>query len=394
MNMAITARGWLVYDLTESASDLGWVTLSFSLPMVLLSLFGGVLADRAAKRKVIVRAQALNAAATAVLAYIIVSGSVQFWDFIWFGLFNGSVLALSMPARQAYVPQLVGEHRIFNAMALSTASWNLARILGPALAGILIAVLASGDTTSNYGVGVVYFMISFLYLVSSVTVLGIRHRGDPDTMQERDVVGDIVAGMRYVLDHRQILGLILLSIVPFLFGMPINTLLPAFNSDVLGGGAEDLGYLLAVMGAGAIIGSLMLARAGELADRVAWLVGTSALWGVFMAGFAFTSDLFWAAIFISVIGWLSAWNMSMNRGLIQLLSHGHMRGRIMSIDMMTHGLMPLGVLPIAYLAESKGVDIALAVAGLVLVVSSLALRIFQSVRGIDNARAPMENQTS
>ena len=125
MNMQMIARGWFVYDLTSSAMDLAWVTLSFMLPSVLFSLYGGVLADRLPKRKLIVFAQSLNAIATLIMAWIIFSGTVVFWDFIWFGFFNGSILALSMPARQAFVPELIPQPLIFTAMALNTTGWNL-----------------------------------------------------------------------------------------------------------------------------------------------------------------------------------------------------------------------------------------------------------------------------
>ena len=157
MNMQIIARGWFVYDLTSSAMDLAWVTLSFMLPSVLFSLYGGVLADRLPKRGLIVFAQSLNALATLIMAWIIFSGTVVFWDFIWFGFFNGTILALSMPARQAFVPELIPQPLIFTAMALNTTGWNLSRIVGPALAGLLIAWLAGGDKQSAFGVGAVSY---------------------------------------------------------------------------------------------------------------------------------------------------------------------------------------------------------------------------------------------
>ena len=122
MNMQQVARGWFVYELTSSAVDLGWVTMSFMIPQVIFSLWGGVLADRVSKKSVLVVAQSLNAVATLVMAFIILMGNVDFWDFIVFGLFNGIVLALSFPARNAFVPELVDEQLIFTAMALNTAS--------------------------------------------------------------------------------------------------------------------------------------------------------------------------------------------------------------------------------------------------------------------------------
>ena len=138
MNMQIIARGWYVYDLTSSAVDLAWVTVSFMLPTVLFSLYGGVIADRFSKKKIIVYAQAMNFIATAIMAVIIITERVSFWDFMWVGLFNGTVLALSMPARQAFVPDLIPERLIFTAMGLTTSGWNISRIVGPAFAGCLL----------------------------------------------------------------------------------------------------------------------------------------------------------------------------------------------------------------------------------------------------------------
>ena len=155
MNMQMVAQGWLVYEMTVSAMNLAWVTLSFTVPQILFSLFGGVLADRLKKKPLIFWAQMLNGAATLGMAFILLLGTVTFWDFIWVGFLNGTVLALSMPARTAFIPEIVGERLMFNAMAFNTASWNLSRILGPALAGLLIAVFAGGDTTSVVGVGIV-----------------------------------------------------------------------------------------------------------------------------------------------------------------------------------------------------------------------------------------------
>ena len=208
MNMQIIARGWLVYELTSSALDLAWVTLSFMLPSVIFSLYGGVLADRLPKRRVIAWAQALNCVATLVMATIIFSGNVKFWDFIWFGFFNGTVLALSMPARQAFVPEIIPERLIFTAMALNTTGWNLSRIIGPAFAGLLIAWLAGGDKTSTYGVGIVYVVIASLYLFSALTVLKVDRPGKTQRNRDGDSWSDMREGLRYVLEHPPVFALI------------------------------------------------------------------------------------------------------------------------------------------------------------------------------------------
>ena len=386
MNMQIIARGWLVYTLTSSAMDLAWVTLSFMLPTVAFSLWGGVVADRLPKKHIILLAQSLNCVATVVMALIIISDRVTFWDFIWFGFFNGTILALSMPARQAFVPELIPERLIFTAMALNHTSWNLSRILGPALAGFLIAWAAGGDTSSTYGVGIVYFMIAGLYLFSALTVVLVKRTGNVKEPDDKSPLNDMMDGLRYVWANPPVFGLILLSIVPFLFGMPLNTLLPAFNEDILQGGPEDLGLLMSCMGLGAILGSLMLAAMGNLRNKGTWLIATCVGWGAFTSAFGSVNVVWMAAVLVGVIGWLSAWNMSLNRGMLQHKVAPHMRGRIMSIDMMSHGLMPIGVIPISILAERYSVAVALEVAGAVFILAVLALAMFtRSVRRVDDA---------
>ena len=383
MNMQIIARGWLVYELTSSALDLAWVTLSFMLPSVIFSLYGGVLADRLPKRRVIAWAQALNCVATLVMATIIFSGNVKFWDFIWFGFFNGTVLALSMPARQAFVPEIIPERLIFTAMALNTTGWNLSRIIGPAFAGLLIAWLAGGDKTSTYGVGIVYVVIACLYLFSALTVLKVDRPGKTQCNRDGDSWSDMREGLRYVLEHPPVFALIVLSILPFLFGMPLNTLLPAFNQDVLQGHADDLGYLISAMGGGAIIGSLLMATMGDMRNKGFWLIVSCLGWGLVTAAFGAFDAQGAALVLIAVIGLLSSWNMSLNRGMLQMQVEDHMRGRIMSIDMMSHGLMPLGVFPISLIAEYYGVGAALVTSGFALMAITLLVAIFlPSVRSI------------
>ena len=383
MNMQIIARGWLVYELTSSALDLAWVTLSFMLPSVIFSLYGGVLADRLPKRRVIAWAQALNCVATLVMATIIFSGNVKFWDFIWFGFFNGTVLALSMPARQAFVPEIIPERLIFTAMALNTTGWNLSRIIGPAFAGLLIAWLAGGDKTSTYGVGIVYVVIASLYLFSALTVLKVDRPGKTQRNRDGDSWSDMREGLRYVLEHPPVFALIVLSILPFLFGMPLNTLLPAFNQDVLQGHADDLGYLISAMGGGAIIGSLLMATMGDMRNKGFWLIVSCLGWGLVTAAFGAFDAQGAALVLIAVIGLLSSWNMSLNRGMLQMQVEDHMRGRIMSIDMMSHGLMPLGVFPISLISEYYGVGAALVTSGFALMAITLLVAIFlPSVRSI------------
>lgn len=195
---------------------------------------------------------------------------------------------------------------------------------------------------------------------------------------------ETMEGLRYVFNSPIVGGLILLSILPFLFGLTINTLLPAFSTDVLMGGPDDLGLLMTGMGAGAILGSLTLAKMGGVSHKGYWIIGTGSFWGLLVTAFAFTEDFILSTFIIALIGFVSAVNMSMNRSLVQLQVEQSMRGRIMSIDMMTHGLMPLGVLPIGYIAENVSIPAGLATSGLILFVSTLIVgAMMRGVRSID-----------
>jgi MFS family permease len=293
-------------------------------------------------------------------------------------------MALSIPARTALIPEIVGESRIFNAMAFNTAAWNLSRILGPALAGFMIAQIADGDTTSTYGVGWVYVVITALYFFSGSSVLLITHSGEPTQPAKNSALQDTLEGLRYVINSPIVGGLILLSILPFLFGLSINTLLPAFNTDVLLAGPDTLGLLMTGMGIGAIVGSLVLAKLSGLKRKGRWLIATNLLWGLSVALFGLTETFLWAFLMISFMGFVSAINMSMNRSLVQLQVDQHMRGRIMSIDLMSHGLMPIGVLPIGYIAEHVSVAAALVTSGGILILTTvIAALALPAVRRID-----------
>lgn len=384
MNMQMLARGWLVYTLTSSALDLAWVMLSFTVPQILLSLWGGVVADRWPKKTVLLAAQMLNGVATLAMAAIILAERVEFWDFIWFGAFNGAVLALSIPARNAYLADLVEERRYITAMALNTTGMNLARIVAPMFAGVLIALLADGDTASHFGVGVVYLVIAGLYFVAALATLFVAKAGAPHARGASRHLEDIAEGLRYVLANPPVLALILLSVVPFLFGWTLNTLIPAFNEDILGGGPDDLGFLMSAMGIGAIVGSLMLAAAGNFRRKGAWVIGTCFAWAAATVAFGASTSLVAATAAVAAYGWLTSVNMSLNRGLVSTVVEPRMRGRVLSIDMMSHGLMPLGVIPISLIAEASNVAIALMVSGGVFALSVACLLVLSPpVRRID-----------
>ena len=384
MQMQMVARGWLIYDMTSSPLALTWVMLSFMLPSFVFSLAGGVIADRLQKKPVMIVSQILNTLATVLLAYIIFSGQIDFWHFIYFGLFNGTVLSFSMPARSAVIPEVVGQERLVNAMALQSATFNLSRILGPAQAGGLIALFAAGDTTSTLGVAIVFFIIAGLYLLSVLATLMLHYVGTPLEAKKASPIEDIKEGFRYMWDEQLILGLLIMGFVPFTFGFSASFLLPAFNQDVIGGGPDDLGLLMTSMGAGALLGSLILARMGDFSGKGRIMFLSAYLWAIALAGFALSGNLVIAMFMAAVTGLFGSVFGALNMSIVQLAIKPEIRGRVMSIMMMTFGLMPIGVIPVSALAEFVGIDVALVFSSVMLVLSMLLLGyLFPDLRRID-----------
>ncbi|MFV2090488.1 MAG: MFS transporter, partial [Pseudomonadales bacterium] len=336
MQMQIVARGWLVYEMTSSPMALTWVMLSFMLPSVIFSLGGGVIADRLRKRSIMVVSGSLNTIATALLAAIVYSGEVTFWHFIYFGVFNGTVLALSMPARASVTPEIVGRDLIVNAMALQSATFNLSRIVGPALAGGLIALVGAGDTSSAQGVGIVIFVVAVLYLLSVICTALIHYQGNPH-QQSKNPIADIVEGFSFMRRERIVLGLLVMGFVPMTFGFSVTFLLPAFNADIIHGGPDTLGILMTGTGVGALAGWLVLARAGDIGRKGRVIFYAGYLWAISVAAFALSETLIAALVFGAVTGLFGAVMGSLNMSVVQIALPNEIRGRVMAIMMMAHG---------------------------------------------------------
>ncbi|MYD95931.1 MAG: MFS transporter [Gammaproteobacteria bacterium] len=384
MQMQMVARGWLIYDITESPLALTWVVLSFMLPSLVFSLWGGVIADRVRKKPIMVAAQFVNAMATVAFAVIVYRGDVTFWHFIYFGLFNGTVMSFSMPARAAVVPEIVPQETMVNAMALQSATYSMSRVAGPALAGWLIAWFAGGDNTSTSGVGIVLFVIAAMYLVSVVATAMLDYQGTPTRRPGANALEDIAEGFRYMRRERLVLGLLIMGIVPMMFGFAPSFLAPVFNKEILDGNPQSLGYLMTAMGVGSLAGSLALARLGDIGSKGRVMFAGCYLWALGIVGFALSPTLMIAAGFGVVTGAFGSVAGSLNMSVVTLAIAPEVRGRVMAIMMMSFGVMPLGMIPIAGAAEVVGIAPALLGSALLMAVSMVALGLwFPELRRID-----------
>ena len=369
MQMLMLTGGYYVYELTGSQSLLGLVVASSALPAVTLSLFGGVVADRLEKKRVIQVGQVVSLAVAIFVAVSITTGTITWMHLLAASFMQGSVMPLMMPARQALIPQLVGMERLTNAVALNSMVMSLTTMAAPALAGRLIADL---------GVESVYYVIAGMYVLAVLFTGLLPKVVTPPRGRRTTVLGDIRDGFKYVLDNRVILVLLVLSFSTMIFAMPIRFILPIFAKDVFMVEADGLGTLLSAMGVGALGGTLVIAFIGKVSRRGLALAASGILSGLVLLSFAATSHL--APVFTTglailvVVGVIQAARMTLTSSLMMEYTGQEYRGRVMSIFGLNMGLMPAGVLPITLVAERLGAPLALGImAGILIVVAIVIL---------------------
>jgi len=368
MNMQMITRSWLILRVTnDSPLALTAVTLTFALPMTLVSPFAGALADRLSRRKLIAISQLLTAFFTCVLGVLDITQLVNYWHIMLIGVFNGSLMAINMPSRQALISDVVPDKSLMNAISLNNSSMNLTRVLGPAFAGLLILLI---DTAG------VFFIVSVIYLLSALSVTLITAQNFNKSPKNSKVLSDVKEGLRYATEDPKLKGLFTITFIAVLFGFSYYALIPAWAREALNIKSDGLGVLLMIMGIGATIGTILLATRGDTPNKGVILLCAATAWGISLAIFAQVNTFLIAAPFLVFIGLTSSIFMSMNMSLIQLNSKKEMRGRIMSIAMMTFGLMPLSAVPFGIIAETIGTSNALSISGVLLATATVIFAIF------------------
>lgn len=363
MNMQMITRGWLVLRLeNDSPFALTLVMASFAAPMLVVSLLGGALADRFPKKQLIIFSQGANAILTFVLAMMDASGTIWFGALLVIGVLNGSMMAINMPSRQAIISEIVPEGRLMNAVALNNSAMNLTRILGPAIAGFMILF---------FGTSGVFYVVSVIYVLSALTLLMVKTEHKVSDTPRKSMLEDITEGLKYVWGDVRLRGLIIMAFIPSMFGFTLFALLPAWAREALNVTSSDLGLLMMYMGIGALVGTMGLASIRKSSNRGMLLLVCGILWGVSLMGLSQSVSVLMAFPFLVAIGFISSIYMSINMTLTQVHALPAMRGRVMSLMMMTFGLMPIGALPFGSMAEVIGTPNALTLSGLALAVLTL-----------------------
>ena len=362
--MQTVAQGWLVLELTDSAFMLGLVGFAATLPMLVLLLLGGVFADRVDRRKLLIIAMASMMTFASMLATLTWLDVVRTWHILGLSLMAGSALALSAPAYQAFLHDLVGREDLQSAIALNSAQFNLSRIIGPSLAGLTVGAI---------GLAACLALNALSYVASISALLAVR--GAPRPAPAPVAVWDsLLEGFAYVRQRARVQALLTIVALVSILAMPYATLLPIVVRDRLGLGAEGLGYLFAVGGIGAVAGALSLAVRGRFRRRGLYLLGCGAATGLATMTLGLARTPIVAGAALVGIGFAATSAIALTNALLQELVHDEMRGRILSM----FGLSFMGTFPIANLlagslAAATSASTALGMTGGTLLVAIVAV---------------------
>jgi MFS family permease len=354
------AQGWLVLQLSNSAFIVGLVTALGSLPILLFTLYGGVLADRVNRRKTVMILQALLAVEALVLAILVVLGHVTVGWIMGLALFTGLVTAFEVPIRQAMVVELAGRDSLMNAIALQSSVFNLARVLGPAFAGVIIGV---------WGVAACFFLnaASFLAVIWGLWRMDLPHA--QPTGAGVDVIGAFKEGARYVRHERWPRALMILIASTTIFGFSFLAMLPVFARDVLGADAGGYGALVSSVGVGALSGALFLAAFGGALRKRRLALISAAGFGTALVATAFAPNYWVAFGLLAVVGCSMVLQSISANTLLQQEAPDHLRGRVMGFySFVVLGMAPFGALQIGWVSQHFGTRVAFGLGGTVCVV--------------------------
>lgn len=364
--MEQVARGWLIYEMTGSALLLGAVMATRAMPLLIFGLAGGVLADRYDRKRQVVLAQNANLVLNLVLAALIFSGRLEVWQVFVTAFLAGSVMAIQQPARQSMIPSVVPREDLLNAVALNSGVVNMTRTVGPAIAGVVVAVV---------GVGWSYVIQGAMFLFASQWTSRMHLSREPEPSGSRGTPwGSFTEGLRYIRSNNTVLALLVLALVPIILAQPYSALVPVFAQEVYQMGAIGQGILLAVPGVGSVVGAALIARLGEGSpNRVFHLIGGITAFGLALVGFAFSPSFPIALAFLFIVGFAGTTYRAVNQTALHLATEDAYRGRVMSMYLLDKGLAPLGSLGAGILATALGAPDAVAIMGLLTALFAIAL---------------------
>ena len=333
--MQMLAQGYLAYEITGSGAILGYINLGIAVPLLTVPLFGGALADKIDRKLLIQGAQLVAALLALVLGLMIDAGVIAWQHLMIASMVQGALFSFMMPARQAIIPQLVGQDRLTNAMALNAAGMSAMTMAAPAAAGFLY------DWAGAWNL---YYVIAALSFVAVVLTGVIKPAGDPTPKKQTAMMSDIWDGITYIARRRMLIVLLVVALLTTVLAMPFRFILPVFVVDIYRQEADSMGLLTAIMGLGAMVGAMYVAAVGRK-NRGMLLILSSLLSGVGLVLVALIPIYQAAAVIMIMLGMGDSGRMALNQALLIEMSDNEYRGRVMSIFMLNFGFMPLGTFP-------------------------------------------------
>ncbi|HXM08832.1 MAG TPA: MFS transporter [Terriglobales bacterium] len=360
--MQSVAQAWLVYRLTKSALLLGSVGFASQIPVFLVAPLGGITADRVNRQRLVIATQISSMILAGILAWLTLSGRVQVWHIFALASLLGIVNAFDIPGRQSFLVDMVGKEDLMNAIALNSSMFNGARVIGPAIAGILVARIGEGWC----------FAANSISYVAVIVGLWLMHVHSAPRASKHSPIEDIIEGFRWVNHTRVIRALLLLIGLVSLVGMPYTVLMPIFADRILHGGARGLGILMGATGVGALFGALTLAVKTGVKGLGRWVVISCASLGVSLFLFSFSTSFWLSVVLLLPAGYSMMLQMACSNTLIQTMVPDQLRGRVMSVySMMFMGMAPFGAFFGGALADRIGAPITIAIGGITCVLGAI-----------------------
>ena len=350
------AQGWLVLHLTDSAFQVGLVTTLGTLPILLFTLYGGVVADRVNKHRLVLILQSLMLLEALTLGVLTALDRVTVHWVMGLAVFFGFLAAFEVPTRQALIAEIVGREDLMNAIALGSSAFNVARVVGPAIAGALIATV---------GVAACFFANAASYLAVIASLLAMRVGPRPPAVHP-PAFAAMREGFEYVFGNRWPRAVVTIIATFAVFGFSFMTMMPVFARDALGLDARGYGAIVSAVGVGAAAAALFMAGVGGRTQRARLVLGSSVTFGLVLTAAALAPDFWWAIVLFTVAGCLMALNGISANTMLQVQAPDHLRGRVIGFySFVVLGLAPLGSLQAGWLAERFGVRTAVASGGMV-----------------------------
>lgn len=368
--------GWLIYDMTGSAILVGMLNGVRLLPFLVLTPVAGVAADRWNRRRLLLNTQVVLLITAFVMGVLVVTEQSQVWHLFIFTLITGMAWSFNSPVRQALVPSVVPPSDLTNAVALNATVFHFTKMIAPMLGGFLIVWFGSGGN---------FFIQSATYAGVFASIYMMQTRSHPVAKRSSSVFGDLAEGLKYVRSNRLILGLVLVSLVSRIFAMPYQALMPIFQKDVFRIGAEGLGMLMAAPGIGAVLATLSLTfLANRLHYRGLILIGALFLLGVSLILFSLTDSLLPAMLTLVGVGCFQIFFANLSMVILQMLVPNELRGRVLSLYLLDHGLTPVGALLAGITTSLWGAPFTVAYMGIVVILLALLIAwIVPQIRGAE-----------